>query len=160
MTDEKLPDDKKIYTEDSENKEIDTKEVLDDLYHRWLGEKVINSVWVRDTTLKRLMNEQGASLLISEIVPRFNTHSHFSVLDQQDIREIVSDTGTNLAGILKYDYWKYEIEPKHITDICDQITHALYIFLNISLGGGFRTYKGEKTKTIINKVDAPGEQSQ
>lgn len=149
---EEIYDDQKIYVNDSENKEIDTKEILDELYHGWLGEKVVNGVWVRDPMLKRMMNKAGASLLISEIKTRFNTHTHFSILDPQDIKTIVADTGINIAGILQYDYWKYDIEAKHITDICDQVTHALYIFLNIPLMGGFRQYKENKTKTVINKI--------
>ena len=56
---------------DSDSKEIDTKEILEELYHGWLGEKIINGVWVRDPTLKRMMNESGASFLISEIKSRF-----------------------------------------------------------------------------------------
>lgn len=149
-------DDKKIISQDSDTKEIDTKEILEEMYHGWLGEKIVDNVWVRDPSLKRMMNESGASFLISEIKSRFNTHTHFSVLDVQDIRDIVGDTGINIAKILKYDYYKYEIEAKHITDVCDQITHSLRIFLNIPLLGGFRQFRENKTKTIINKVGNVG----
>lgn len=145
-------DPKRLYSQDSENKEIDTKEVIEELYHGWLGEKEVGEHWVRDPTLKRLMNEQGASLLISEIKARFNTHTHFTVLDSEDIKLMVSEAAINIVKILKYDYWKYGMEAKHIVDICTQVKDALYIFLNIPLLGGFRQYKENKTKTVINKI--------
>lgn len=143
----------KLSPNDSDQWEMDVETTLDRMYHGWLGEKLRNGIWDRDEKLVKLMNEKGASFLISEIRPRFNINMQFSVLEDETIKEIVGYTGINIARVLKYDYWKYGIKPTHINNICDQITHALFVWLRISFMGGMREYKGDKTKTVINKQE-------
>lgn len=144
---------KKRSPDDSDKWEMDVEATLDQLYHTWLGEKVVNGKWVEDPKINKRMNEKGASLLISEIRPRFNINSQFSVLTSDMIEDIASETSENIMRILKYDYWKYDIKYNDLVLICKQIFDSLYIWLNISLEGGMRMYKGDKTKTVINKQE-------
>lgn len=143
----------KLQQDDSDKWEMDVEITLDNLYHTWLGEKQVSGIWVRDKKLIKRMNELGASFLISEIRPRFNVNSQFSVLQEDIIDNFSSMTSERIMKKLKYDYWKYDIEYTDIELICDQIFNSLYIWLMISLMGGMRTYKGDKTKTVINKQE-------
>lgn len=144
--------------EDSDKWEMDTETTLDVMYHSWLGERRDDEgQWVRDRSLHKVMNKKGASFLINEIRPRFNINQQFSILGDSRVKEMVGDTGINIARILQYDYYKYEMDPLYIRNVCDQVTNALHIWLNICLGGGMRTYKGDKTRTIINKQEITGQ---
>lgn len=157
MTAKKVePDNQRLPPQDSDKWEMDVNVTLDEMYHTWLGEKGKGAQWRRDERITRRMNEDGASFLISEIKSRFNLNSQFSVLSLEMIEDIASETSELIMKKLKYDYWKYEINPNDLEMICNQIFHALFIFLMISYEGGMRTYKGDKTKTIINKQEMPG----
>jgi len=158
MSEEPIQADKILYTTDSENKEIDTKEALDIHSHRWLGEVLVNGVWEKDPDVVPMMNKDGVALLMSEIGSRFNTHTHFTVLSEQDIRDMICDSCINISRIIKYDYWRYGMRAKHTTAICDQVKDALMVFLNIPLMGGFRQYRENKTKTVINKIERGGDE--
>lgn len=138
---------------DSDKWEMDVDVTLDRLYHGWLGEKLIDGVWKRDTKLKRMMNEECASYLIQILNGHFNVNMQFSVLDQTEVDEILTSVWSMVNKVLTKNYTEYEVQVDMIPSINTSIRNALWIWLKIPYMGGMRIYKGEKTKTIINKQE-------
>jgi len=143
----------KIDNTSSDRWETEVDELFDVQYHQWLGEKILGGAWVRDKILSRQMNEKGASYLIGLLRCRFNKNVNFSVLEKDEIISIVSRIVEDANHILLNEYEKFEINPNYFRSIIGQVWDLTYILLKIPFMGGMRTHIGDKTRTVINKVE-------
>lgn len=151
----KTPDNAKLGSDESDKYEIDTNEALDLIYHNLLGEKQVNGVWIRDKNMVKLMNKEGASIIMINLNHLFNKNMQFGFWDEWEKRQIVADTMQGLNWILAYDYYKYDINPIHNFMIKNMIEKALREWLSISQDGNMIRYRAEKQKTIISKQETP-----
>lgn len=138
---------------DSDKWEMDAETTLDRLYHGWLGEKLKEGVWVRDVKLKKMMNEECASYLIQILHSHFNVNMQFSVIDQNELIDILTSVWEVVNDVLTANYHKFNVDVNMITTINTTIRNALWIWLKIPFMGGMRLYKGDKTKMVINKQE-------
>lgn len=135
----------------------EVEELFDNKYHTWLGEKLKNGVWDRDKQLNRLMNEECASYLISQISSRFNKNINFSVLEDTEIIWMVGEMLDDINDVILDNYEKFEVNPDYISSIINQVKSTTYGLLKIPYHGGMRMHIGEKNKTIISKHESGNE---
>ena len=145
----------KLAQTDSDKWEMDAETTLDRLYHGWLGEKInSDGNWDRDKRLKRMMNEEGASYLIQILHGHFNVNMQFSVIDASELNTILTSVWEVVNEVLTSNYHIFELDVNMIRSINTTIRNSLWIWLKIPFMGGMRMYKGDKTRTIINKQES------
>ena len=152
----------KLPENDSDKHELDLiNATLDKIKHEWMGEKLNpDGVWVRDENIPKMMNKAGASYLITEL-NLFNPTSNFGVLhrsnDINERDEIVADSWESVNDVLLAKWEDFGIENCYKTAIMKQFKNQLRIFLSIIENGGMRQYRGDKMKTVINKIERGNE---
>jgi len=143
----------KVDNSASDRWSTEVEEIFDIKYHGWLGEKLVGGAWTRDKYLNRMMNESCASYLISQITSCFNKNINFSVLEDIEIRWMISQTVNNITDVLTQYYIEFGIKPQYLSSIIDEVWTLTYGLLKIPFMGGMREHIGNKNRTIINKQE-------
>jgi len=154
---EQNKDSGKISSEESDKYEIEFEETLDNFFHMLLGQKLVNGVWVRDPYMKKMINKAGASIILQTIRGAVNKNMNFASYSEQEQREIESYLCEKLGVLVFENKEEYDIPYPANTyqDLIMEMTFSnLWILLSIARGGHMTIYRGEKTKTIINKQEA------
>jgi len=140
-----------LESNENERWELDTKPLLDRIFHDLLGEVEIDGTWQRDIKRRRSMNELGASEFISDVGPLFNIHSQQSVLEEFDILDIASRTAEDYADKLE-DHWReWEVEPtqSNMESIGNRMFNLAFIGLRIARDGGMMELRANRNRPII-----------
>lgn len=129
--------------EDNSRWEIDTGATIDSFYHELLGETEQGGLWVLDKTLKRWMNERGASWVKSEFKSRIDKITFLSKLDDEFIRDSLCELGKSVSDMLFSYYDEFEIEPSpsNLKSLANMIIEKVEITYRSAKDGGMRAYR-------------------
>lgn len=157
----KTGDSGKVDNEESDKYEIEFEETIDRWHHHLLGEKLDDKgVWVRDTSMTRVINEKGAANIIRVIRSAINKNMNFAWFDGDEQRIIEADYCIALAPLIFSNYEEYEI-PYPAQDYCNSLAIEVFnqfkILLTIARNGNMIRYRGDKTKTIISRHEVQGQ---
>tara|TARA_Y100000034_G_C6891423_1_gene410175 strand:+ start:129 stop:653 length:525 start_codon:yes stop_codon:yes gene_type:complete len=144
-----------LMNEDTNIYEIDPEPYLDRLYNEILGNiRTGAGTWVRDPKKTRIMNEHGASTFRHEISCRFSTHTNFSELTIEEIK--------NLAGLAckawadnaedNFITWDLNSSIGNLNALGERLYSILIINLKIAQNAGMRVHRERSRNPYLRQT--------
>jgi hypothetical protein len=134
------------------------EQILDELEHGLRGDKfdVETKQWVTNED-RRLLTDQGISILVSHVGSHVNKVTALSDLDEEMIRAITRDAANDITDLIFKNHYKWEINMRSgsPTLIVDKLRWLIYAGLRRSWQALFLEHLSKTRKEIARIGDVP-----
>lgn len=133
--------------------QLDPEPIIRDLQNLLKGkEKNGDGVWVLPENPNPRVNDKGVQDIISSLrMGIFNKFTPLSILDEEKINSVCFMRGHILANMLMSKHKEYDIDPRDILTLQDDIMTS--VFINLSRAKGGKTLMGiQKIYKMLEKT--------